>query len=195
MRWHTPPANPARTALVEQARKSVGADREKALRDLVKELAFGLGITSSNSVTPPAMPDRGILETLRYFIVMVGIDPFEGHWFKYVTGIDFHQEVTATDLLPGTKLVTFESRPAGRPKPFLYFARAGSSPTNLGTSFSSYQYVEYEVRFRVQALSSYASGIRFDEWDMVSRLGGGKQYIVHAGGASYITKKRVGRLV
>lgn len=195
MSWHSPPSDPRRSSRVEEARRAVGQARELVLDELARELAFYLGISPSTSAALAPTTERWVKEALRFFIVVVGLDPFDGRWFKYVTGIDFHKEVARQDLLAGMTLVAFESRPPGAPKPFLYFAEKGASPTRLGTNFASYQYVEYEVVSRVSALVSYASGIRFDEYDMVSRGGGARQFIVHAGGASFIRKRRTGALV
>jgi hypothetical protein len=167
------------------------------LAPLVNELAFYLGLSPSPTTPPQGTRTAGWVEAaLRFFVHRLGLDPFDPLWFRYVTGIDFHREVVEKDLSSGTKLMTWEARPAGRPKPFRYFAARGSSPTRLGTTFPSYQYVEYEVIGRVPALTSHASGIRFDEWDMVSRLGGGIQYIVPSSVVpAYIRHERVGTLV
>jgi hypothetical protein len=117
-------------------------------------------------------------------------DPHQ--WIDYLRGIDFHKRVSAEWLRSGTRLVRYDSPGQGRPKPFVYFTRPGTSPNALGTTFPTVQFNEFETVHDVYALVSTASGIKFNALDRVSRLGGGLQYIISIAEASALRRVQRG---
>ena len=74
--------------------------------------------------------------------------------------------------------------------PFGYFTEVGVSPFHTGTSWPSWSYKEFTVVTDTPALVSTASTLSFNpfddaaepgrqvRFDRVSRIGGGRQYIV-----------------
>lgn len=80
-------------------------------------------------------------------------------WIGYLRGIDFHKPVRTEWLGCGMRLVRYESTGHRTLKPFLYFTRAGTSPTALGTTFPTTEYKEFEVDRSIRALVSTASSI------------------------------------
>jgi len=113
-------------------------------------------------------------------------------WIDYLRGIDFHKQVSAERLPRGTRLVRYDGPGQGRPKPFVYFTRPGTSPNALGTTFPTVRFNEFETVHDVYALVSTASGINFGVRDRVSRLGGGLQYIISFAEASALRRVRSG---
>lgn len=99
-------------------------------------------------------------------------------WIEYLIGIDFHQRI-ATEVLPaGTQLSRHEP-PGGRPKPFAYYTRPGTSQFRTGTSFPASTFKLFQFVRPTRALVSKAAGIKFGNPNIV-RAGGGVQYIVSA---------------
>jgi hypothetical protein len=142
----------------------------------IDELVRHLGVTAAPLVL------AGIAKADSFFRVHVNADPLE--WLDYLRGIDFHKQVAETWLKAGQRLIRHASTNPGRPKPFVYFADPGASPTRLGTTFPSTRFEEYAVTDPIRALESYASSLSFGrdprtgDFDRTSRVGGGRQYIV-----------------
>lgn len=124
--------------------------------------------------------ESGIRTTLKFFRDVLWEDPFQ--WCDYIRGIDFHKPVYVDHLLAGTRLSRHTSLSPGRDKPFVYYTKPGTSPFRTGTSFEESEYELFEVPQSIgspiDALVSYASGIKFHPGDRVSRLGGGLQYVL-----------------
>jgi hypothetical protein len=128
-----------------------------------------------------------VLEALRttcgFFRNVLHEDPT--FWWEYLRGIDFHQPVRVELLPAGTSLSQHQSLGAARSKPFVYFTVPGVSPTSTGTTFDRVQFKLYKTTHVTQALASIASAISFNDMrtgklDSVSRMGGGKQFIIAA---------------
>jgi hypothetical protein len=137
----------------------------------------------------PAAPlvIAGLEATCRFFHDVLHEDPL--HWCEYLRGIDFHQLVRTETLPGGMRLSQHQyletdalKRPAP-PKPFVYFTVPGVSPTATGTTFASSRFVLYQTQRPTAALVSFASPMSFNDLraqriDRVSRMGGGKQFII-----------------
>lgn len=132
----------------------------------------------------------GLAAADQFFRRTLHEDPHQ--WIEYLRGIDFHKRVSAEWLHRGTRLIRYDGPGPGRPKPFVYFTRPGTSPNALGTTFPSVQFNQFETDHDVYALVSTASGVKFHGRDRVSRLGGGLQYIISFAEASALRTVRRG---
>lgn len=132
--------------------------------------------------------NTNLVEILTFFRTALVADPFG--WTDYLRGIDFHRPVSSTPLSPRTLISRHSGNYVGRPKPFVYFTKPGTSPYSTGTSFPESVFELFETIVTTPALQSYAAPIQYDlkhpEFPFqivqrradVSRMGGGIQYIV-----------------
>lgn len=97
-------------------------------------------------------------------------------WIEYLIGIDLHQRIVIETLPAGTQLSRHEPS-GGRPKPFVYYTRPGTSQFRTGTSFPTSTFKLFQFVRPTRALVSKAAGIKFGDPNIV-RAGGGVQYIV-----------------
>lgn len=126
------------------------------------------------SIRDAPLVRRGVGVTLDFFVYVVRADPFQ--WIDYIKGIDFHCDVRQVSLPKGVTLARFEQfEGPGRPKPFSYFTKAGTSETSLGTNYSRYRFALFQTERLTPALLSRAADIQFGGRP---RPGGGMQYII-----------------
>ena len=131
---------------------------------------------------PPAPVVRaGLATVVQFFRSVLNEDPLQ--WWEYIRGIDFHNSVRIETLPPKTRLSQHESLGSRREKPFTYYTTPGTSPTATGTTFPHVRYRLFETTRPTVALISTASPMHFNdvargEFDRVSRMGGGTQYII-----------------
>lgn len=137
-------------------------------------------------VTPAPLVVAGMQSTLRFFREHLRVDPFQ--WVSYIRGIDFHKPVEDSYLDAGVALSRHRFDGPARSKPFEYFTVPGTSQFRTGTSFDRSIFEKYLVTVRTRALVSIAAAINFYPGDRVSRLGGGKQYILSAADAKRLRR-------
>lgn len=143
-------------------------------------------------VTDAPMPRAGMTTVVDFFARELHIHLESNSewqaWFSYLLAIDFHQRVWTETLSAGTLLSRHEP-PGGRPKPFVYYTRPGTSQFRTGTSFPTSTFVLYELLAPTLALVSKASGAKFDNPN-VFRAGGGIQYIVRQSAATRVAHRQ-----
>jgi hypothetical protein len=120
--------------------------------------------------------NAGLDTTRQFFATAVNADPLA--WLEYLKGIDFHKPIAAVTLQRHHALVRFDTLSSTRLTPFGYFTDPGVSPFHLGLSPSSYVFKTFTVVQPTPALVSTASSLSYGPSDRVSRIGGGKQYII-----------------
>jgi hypothetical protein len=146
----------------------------------IEELRQRLGLPSAPLVL------AGLRAVQAFFTQRLHVAP--GDWLSYLRGIDFHHPVEEVMLRAPVELVRHKP-PLSRPKPFLYFAKVGSSPMHTGTNFPSVTFERYRLTRPIPALQSIASAIAFGPADRVVRPGGAVQYIVAAADFSALAPK------
>lgn len=128
------------------------------------------------SVPDAPLVNAGLDAARHFFAAAINADPLE--WLDYLKGIDFHKPVAVVTLQRHKTLVRFDTLSSTRLTPFGYFTDGGVSPFHLGLSPSAYVFKTFTVVQPTAALASTASSLSFGPSDRVSRIGGGKQYII-----------------
>jgi hypothetical protein len=173
----TAPAAPDwRTIASQELTTRRGAEDADRMWKTAEALRTQLGLTEAER------PMKGLVTVIEFFTDELGQDPLS--WVNYLKGIDFSNEVLVKELMPGIGLSQHQAVDA-RPKPFAYYTEPGTSPTRTGTTFETSQYRLFRVKLPTKALVSKASAMSFNDpegkkLDPVSRMGGGRQYIISA---------------